>query len=130
MERTSESGLPLDPVYDGKLTDFRPDRRLGRPGRYPFTRGMYPRVYADRPPAMRPYAAGRVIVGVNRFTADGEQPYRPPRFDPAPEAERAARLASLRKQRDDTAVGRSLSAFKSTAEGAGNLLYPLRVDSW
>jgi methylmalonyl-CoA mutase, N-terminal domain len=79
---------------------------------------MYPWVYADRPPAMRQYAAERVIVGVNRFT-DGEQPCRPPRFDPAREAERAARLATQRKQRDHTAPGRSPSAFKSTAAGAG-----------
>ena len=44
MERTSESGLPVDPVYDeSKLTDFRPDEKLGRPGEYPFTRGVHPR---------------------------------------------------------------------------------------
>jgi methylmalonyl-CoA mutase N-terminal domain/subunit len=68
----------------------------------------------------------RVIVGVNRFVADGEEPYRPLRFDPALEAEQAARLAALRKQRDDTAVDRALSTLKSTAEGTGNVLYPLR----
>jgi methylmalonyl-CoA mutase, N-terminal domain len=68
----------------------------------------------------------RVVVGVNRFTADGEEPYRPPRFDPALEAEQAARLATLRERRDDTAVGRALSALKSTAKGTGNVLYPLR----
>jgi methylmalonyl-CoA mutase, N-terminal domain len=57
MERTSESGFPIDPVYDdSKLTDFRPDERLGRPGKYPFTRGVYPQMYVDRPPAMRQYA--------------------------------------------------------------------------
>ena len=68
----------------------------------------------------------RDIVGVNRFTADGEESYRSLRFDPALEAEQAARLDTLRKQRDDTAVGRALSALKSTAEGTGNVLYPLR----
>jgi methylmalonyl-CoA mutase, N-terminal domain len=57
MERTSESGLPIDPVYDhSKLTDFRPEEKLGRPGEYPFTRGVYPRMYADRPWTMRQYA--------------------------------------------------------------------------
>jgi methylmalonyl-CoA mutase, N-terminal domain len=57
MERTSESGLPVDPVYDAsKLTDFRPDEKLGRPGEYPFTRGVYPRMYVDRPWTMRQYA--------------------------------------------------------------------------
>src|SRR2546427_13138433 len=57
MERTSESGLPVDPVYDAsKLTDFRPEETLGRPGEYPFTRGVYPRMYVDRPWTMRQYA--------------------------------------------------------------------------
>src|SRR6476646_3239355 len=53
MERTSESGLPVDPVYDAsKLTDFRPEEKLGRPGEYPFTRGVYQRMYVDRPSQM------------------------------------------------------------------------------
>src|SRR5271165_2072304 len=57
MERTSESGLPIDPVYDdSKLTDFRPAEKLGEPGEYPFTRGVYPRMYVDRPWTMRQYA--------------------------------------------------------------------------
>src|SRR5947209_18309447 len=57
MERASESGLPIDPVYDhSKLTDFRPEEKLGRPGEYPFTRGVYPRMYVDRPWTMRQYA--------------------------------------------------------------------------
>jgi methylmalonyl-CoA mutase N-terminal domain/subunit len=79
MEHTSESGFPIDPVYDdSKLTDFRPDHRLGWPGRYPFTRGVYPRMYVDRPPAMRPYAgvttaaeseAGQAGVAIERLDA-------------------------------------------------------------
>ena len=53
----SESGLPVDPVYGpSKLTDFRPEEQLGRPGEYPFTRGVYPRMYVDRPWTMRQYA--------------------------------------------------------------------------
>src|SRR4249920_4236869 len=57
MEHMSESGLPVDPVYDAsKLTDFRPEEKLGRPGEYPFTRGVYPRMYVDRPWTMRRYA--------------------------------------------------------------------------
>src|SRR5215469_4450985 len=56
MERTSESGLPVDPVYDAsKLTDFRPEEKLGRPGQYPFTRGVYPRMYVYRPWTLRQY---------------------------------------------------------------------------
>jgi methylmalonyl-CoA mutase, N-terminal domain len=57
MERMSESGLPIDPVYDdSQLTDFQPEQQVGRPGEYPFTRGVYPRMYVDRPWTMRQYA--------------------------------------------------------------------------
>src|ERR1700674_141893 len=67
MERTSESGLPIDPVYDeSKLTDFRPEEKLGRPGEYPFTRGVYPRMYVDRPWTMRQYAGFATAQESNR----------------------------------------------------------------
>ncbi|MGH7733705.1 MAG: acyl-CoA mutase large subunit family protein, partial [Gemmatimonadales bacterium] len=68
----------------------------------------------------------RVIVGVNRFTADGEEPYQPLRPDPAIEADQAARLARLRRERDNAASDRAISVLKSAAEGAANVLYPLR----
>ena len=67
MERMSESGLPVDPVYDAsKLTDFRPEEKLGRPGAYPFTRGVYPRMYTDRPWTMRQYAGFASAAESNR----------------------------------------------------------------
>jgi methylmalonyl-CoA mutase, N-terminal domain len=67
MERTSESGFPIDPVYDeSKLTDFRPGEKLGRPGEYPFTRGVYPRMYVDRPWTMRQYAGFATAKESNR----------------------------------------------------------------
>jgi methylmalonyl-CoA mutase, N-terminal domain len=67
MERTSESGFPIDPVYDAsKLTDFQPDAKLGRPGEYPFTRGVYPRMYVDRPWTMRQYAGFATASESNR----------------------------------------------------------------
>jgi methylmalonyl-CoA mutase N-terminal domain/subunit len=117
MERTFESGFPVDPVYDeSKLTDFRPDEKLGRPGRYPFTRGVHPRMHVDRPWPMRPHAGERVGVGVNRFTADGEELSRPLRFHPALEAEQAAGPAICLKQRDDTAVGRAPAGPKEFDE--------------
>jgi methylmalonyl-CoA mutase N-terminal domain/subunit len=68
----------------------------------------------------------RVIVGVNRFTADGEEPYQPLRVDPSIEAEQAERLARLRGQRDSAAFARAISELKSAAEGTDNVLYPLR----
>jgi methylmalonyl-CoA mutase, N-terminal domain len=67
MERTSESGLPIAAVYDdSKLTDFRPEQKLGKPGEYPFTRGVYPRMYVDRPWTMRQYAGFATAKESNR----------------------------------------------------------------
>ena len=71
-------------------------------------------------------AGERIVVGVNKFAAAGEEPYQPLRVDPAIEAEQSARLARLRETRDQAAASRALSAVKSAAEGAGNVLYPLR----
>ena len=67
MERTSESGLPIEPVYDeSQLTDFQPRTKLGRPGEYPFTRGVYPTMYTKRPWTMRQYAGFATAAESNR----------------------------------------------------------------
>src|SRR5215831_139348 len=57
MGRESESGLPLEPVYGpGEPPGFDPAVKLGEPGRYPFTRGIYPGMYTARPWTIRQYA--------------------------------------------------------------------------
>ncbi|MFD8204363.1 methylmalonyl-CoA mutase family protein, partial [Streptomyces sp. NPDC059701] len=54
---TSESGVPIEPVYGpGALAGWDPAERLGEPGAYPFTRGVYPTMYTGRPWTMRQYA--------------------------------------------------------------------------
>jgi methylmalonyl-CoA mutase N-terminal domain/subunit len=68
----------------------------------------------------------RIVVGVNKFAADGEEPYQPLRSDPSIMEAQAARLARLRQERDSEPVARTLSALKSAAEGSENVLYPLR----
>src|ERR1700746_2835194 len=68
----------------------------------------------------------RIVVGVNKFVADGEDPYQPLRPDPSLEAAQAARLNRLRQERAKEPVARAISALKQTAEGSGNVLYPLR----
>jgi len=52
----TESGLPVKPVY--RPDDVRPSLpdRLGAPGSYPFTRGVYSTMYTRRPWTMRQYA--------------------------------------------------------------------------
>ncbi|MEV8534966.1 methylmalonyl-CoA mutase family protein [Streptomyces sp. NPDC051211] len=53
----TESGLPLQPVYGPEaLTGWDPAVKLGEPGGYPFTRGVYPSMYTGRPWTMRQYA--------------------------------------------------------------------------
>ncbi|HEY2127282.1 MAG TPA: methylmalonyl-CoA mutase family protein [Streptosporangiaceae bacterium] len=57
MGRESESGLPIEPVYGpGQPAGFDPAEKLGQPGAYPFTRGVYPGMYTSRPWTMRQYA--------------------------------------------------------------------------
>jgi len=57
MTRESESGLPIEPVYGPAALDgWDAGERLGEPGAYPFTRGVYPTMYTTRPWTMRQYA--------------------------------------------------------------------------
>ncbi|MFG3583576.1 methylmalonyl-CoA mutase [Streptomyces sp. NPDC047990] len=68
----------------------------------------------------------RVVVGVNRFRLDEEEPYQPLRVDPAIEARQAGRLARLRAERDGAAVGAALAALKEAAAGTANVLHPMK----
>ncbi|MET9493262.1 methylmalonyl-CoA mutase family protein [Streptomyces sp. NPDC006552] len=71
-------------------------------------------------------AGERVVVGVNRYRLDAEEPYEPLRVDPAIEAQQAQRLATLRAERDQAAVDAALDALKKAAEGDDNVLYPMK----
>ena len=53
-ERRGESGFVIEPVYDSASPDLA--ERLGEPGEYPYTRGVYPTMYTTRPWTMRQYA--------------------------------------------------------------------------
>ena len=68
----------------------------------------------------------RVVVGLNRFQIDEEEPYEPLRVDPAIEAAQGERLARLRAERDSGAVERALAELRSAAEGDANVLYPMK----
>ncbi|MFF2008117.1 methylmalonyl-CoA mutase [Streptomyces sp. NPDC058195] len=76
--------------------------------------------------ALETDSAERVVVGVNRFRLDEEEPYEPLRVDPAIEARQAARLAALRAERDQDAVDAALARLRTAAEGADNVLYPMK----
>ena len=57
-ERRTDSGIEVKPVYRpedlGEYFDY--SERLGDPGEYPYTRGVYPGMYRARPWTMRQYA--------------------------------------------------------------------------
>lgn len=68
----------------------------------------------------------RVVVGVNTFT-DEAAPSPPPLFQLTPEVgdQQRTRLAALRRERDQAAVGRALAVLREAAAGDGNLLPPI-----
>jgi methylmalonyl-CoA mutase N-terminal domain/subunit len=75
--RTTESGIEIKPVYrPDDLADFDYDERLGEPGEYPYTRGVYPTMYRGRPWTMRQYAGFGTAKETNRrfkyLTAAGQ----------------------------------------------------------
>src|SRR4029453_18790509 len=65
MGHPPESGGDLEPVY-GPRADFDPAAKLGAPGEYPFTRGVYPAMYTHRPWTMRQYAGFGTAAESNR----------------------------------------------------------------
>jgi methylmalonyl-CoA mutase, N-terminal domain len=68
----------------------------------------------------------RVVVGVNKFTIDDEEPYQPLRVDPSIEEAQAAKLDRLRKNRDQAVFRKHIDALKTAAEGTGNVLPPVK----
>ncbi|MGW3336390.1 acyl-CoA mutase large subunit family protein [Streptomyces sp. NPDC001009] len=68
----------------------------------------------------------RVVVGVNRFRLDEEEPYTPLRVDPGLEARQCERLAWLRAERDGRAVDAALADLREAAEGTSGVLPPMK----
>jgi methylmalonyl-CoA mutase, N-terminal domain len=69
----------------------------------------------------------RVVVGVNKFRIDTDEPYEPLRVDPSIEKAQADKLATLRAERDNDTVKRHLDELrKAAAEDGPNMLYPMR----
>jgi methylmalonyl-CoA mutase N-terminal domain/subunit len=66
----------------------------------------------------------RVVVGVNKFTIDTDEPYEPLRVNPAIEAEQRERLEKLRAERGD--ISALLEAVRQAARGSENVLYPMK----
>src|SRR5450631_2606965 len=73
LDKTVETsaGIPLDEVYDeaslsGRTPPFDPARDLGRPGEFPFTRGVHASMYRGKLWTMRQYAGFGTAAESNR----------------------------------------------------------------
>jgi methylmalonyl-CoA mutase N-terminal domain/subunit len=71
----------------------------------------------------------RVVVGVNRFELDEEQPIEILRIDPALERKQIARVQELRARRDAAAVEARLAELKRAAAREDVNLMPAIVDA-
>ena len=61
------SQIEIKKTYSAKdLTNFNSSRDLGDPGKYPFTRGIYPTMYREKLWTMRQYAGFGTAEESNR----------------------------------------------------------------
>ena len=67
----------------------------------------------------------RLIVGVNTYANDKEQPIETLSIDKQVAEEQTRKLERLRRERDNAAVESALQALRQTAEGEGNLMPPI-----
>ncbi len=63
-----------------------------------------------------------IVVGVNRFTIENEERPTLLRVDPEIGRQQAARLAALRRRRDNERVQQALAALERGAAGSENLM--------
>jgi methylmalonyl-CoA mutase N-terminal domain/subunit len=74
-------------------------------------------------------AGKRVIVGVNRYLLEDEEPIPILKIDPALERKQIERLRAVRARRDAAAVEARLAALKEAAAREGVNLLPLLIDA-
>src|ERR1700689_4970517 len=69
LKKGSPTGLPMEEaVSPAELAGWDPERDLGTPGQFPFTRGVYPTMYRGRLGTMRQYAGfGSAAESNERF---------------------------------------------------------------
>jgi methylmalonyl-CoA mutase, N-terminal domain len=71
----------------------------------------------------------RIVVGVNRYELENEEPLDILRIDPALEAQQIARVQALRSRRDSATVEAALARLKADAEQEDRNLMPPIVDA-
>ena len=68
----------------------------------------------------------RIVVGVNKFVNEQEEPVELHALDPELQRRQIDRLKKVRAERDDAALEAALHALEQAARGDANLLYPMR----
>jgi methylmalonyl-CoA mutase N-terminal domain/subunit len=68
----------------------------------------------------------RIIVGVNRYATDEDPEMELHTVDESIKGRQVERLEKLKDSRDSSAVENALADLKKAAEGADNLLYPMK----
>jgi methylmalonyl-CoA mutase N-terminal domain/subunit len=64
----------------------------------------------------------RLVVGVNEFKVDEEEPIEILRIDPKLESEQVARVREVRRKRDQTRCSAALTQLRKAAAGTDNLM--------
>jgi methylmalonyl-CoA mutase N-terminal domain/subunit len=67
----------------------------------------------------------KIIVGVNDFVQEDEEPVPILYIDETTAERQLSRLGELKRTRDNDRVRRALDALRETARGTGNTMYPL-----
>jgi methylmalonyl-CoA mutase N-terminal domain/subunit len=67
----------------------------------------------------------KIIVGVNDFVQEDEEPVPILYIDETTAERQLSRLGELKRTRDNDRVRRALDVLRETARGAGNTMYPL-----
>ncbi|MFB3908136.1 MAG: methylmalonyl-CoA mutase [Candidatus Eisenbacteria bacterium] len=70
-------------------------------------------------------AQERVIVGVNRYVEEGEEPIPTLKIDPDVERRQVERIRALRARRDAAAANAALARVEDACRGDQNLVYPI-----
>ncbi len=68
----------------------------------------------------------RIVVGVNKFQLEEDEPVELLELDAGLQRRQVERLAEVRSGRDQAAVDAALKSLEEAARGTDNVLYPMR----
>lgn len=68
-----------------------------------------------------------IVVGVNKYVTETNDDVDILRVDPKSEDEQVERLKAFKENRDHDALKKALEELRTTAQGTGNLMHPIRA---